>query len=699
MHAVRDVPALDQAEHAWARHTHDLDVLTFVERARARGLGAERTKKVCAHRLPRRLGGESRDRLPARRKVARLLAELALRAGERLLARFHHASRELETIAADPVPILPHEHHFVLAGDAHDAGPVRGFDDVKFAHLAAVGEPHAILVQRQPAPLDERSALEDLPRGERAVGHGPSDSMTTTRRAPNLDDPGFTPGAAHFEALFSELLAASREDAPHLERVLARGGEAALLAVLARLPESAPTERARLVSVLGRIGDARASEALRAALADRDERVARRAANALGKLDFDPQNDAALRAAWHAAGTPFRRSLAEALGKVGSAEARALLEAPLAPDPELERIARQALLVLERRYSRGSASKIRTDAPLGVGLLVVAECRAGLADVLAAELHAVGAARAVSPASVELSFAGALAELFVARTALRFSVRVELARTNDAALPDALATALASDAARATFGAWTEGTPRFRLSFAEGGHQRALVFRSVEALRSRCPELVNDPRGPSWEVTIARRTSAPHVLLTPIAFEDPRFAYRKRDVRAASHPTIAAAIARTAGAEPDDVVWDPFVGSALELVERARLGPYRALIGSDVEPAALEAARENLTAAGLQAELLLGNATTLAPARVSLILTNPPMGRRLVRDRTVLDLLDAFVAHAARVLVPGGRLVWLSPAADRSVNAATRAGLRVLRGPRVDLGGFEVELQTFRRTR
>lgn len=523
--------------------------------------------------------------------------------------------------------------------------------------------------------------------------------MPTTPRAPNLDDPGFTPGAAHFEALFSELRAASREDAPRIERVLARGGEAALRAVLERLPHGAPSERARLVSILGRIGDARASEALCEALADGDERVARRAANALGKLDFDPKNDAALRAAWRDAGTPFRRSLAEALGKVGSAEARALLEAELAPDPELQRIARQALLVLERRHSRGGEGGIRTTAPLGIALPIVAECRAGLADMLAEELGAVGAARAVSPASVQVPFAGALTDLFVARTALRFSVRVELPKTNDAALPEALASALSSEPAKAAFGAWTQGAPRFRLGFAEGGHQRALVFQSVAALRTRCPELVNDPRGPSWDVTIARRTSAPHVLLTPVAFVDPRFAYRKRDVRAASHPTIAAALARAAGVQPNDIVWDPFVGSGLELIERALLGPYRALIGSDLEPAALEAARENLTAAGLSAELLRGNATTLEPARVSLILTNPPMGRRLVRDRTLGDLLDAFVAHSARVLAPGGRLVWLSPVAERSAGTAIRAGLRVLRGPRVDLGGFEVELQTLRHQR
>ena len=43
-----------------------------------------------------------------------------------------------------------------------------------------------------------------------------------------------------------------------------------------------------------------------------------------------------------------------------------------------------------------------------------------------------------------------------------------------------------------------------------------------------------------------------------------------------------------------------------------------------------------------------------------LIVTNPPMGRRVQRG-THGELLERFVDHAARVLVPGGVLVWAAP--------------------------------------
>jgi hypothetical protein len=71
------------------------------------------------------------------------------------------------------------------------------------------------------------------------------------------------------------------------------------------------------------------------------------------------------------------------------------------------------------------------------------------------------------------------------------------------------------------------------------------------------------------------------------------------------------------------------------------------------------------------------------------------MGRRLVRDATLGALLDRFVAHAARVLAPGGRLVWLSPFPGQTRARAEACGLHTPTGPLVDLGGFEAELQVF----
>ena len=81
--------------------------------------------------------------------------------------------------------------------------------------------------------------------------------------------------------------------------------------------------------------------------------------------------------------------------------------------------------------------------------------------------------------------------------------------------------------------------------------------------------------------------------LVPKGVADPRFAYRGRDVPAASHAPLAAAIAWLGGVREGDVVWDPFMGSGTELVERATRGPAAELVGTDLDPRALAAAEAN----------------------------------------------------------------------------------------------------------
>jgi 23S rRNA G2445 N2-methylase RlmL len=128
-------------------------------------------------------------------------------------------------------------------------------------------------------------------------------------------------------------------------------------------------------------------------------------------------------------------------------------------------------------------------------------------------------------------------------------------------------------------------------------------------------------------------------------------------------------------------------------VERALLGPVRGLFGSDIDPHALAAASENLAAAGLDARIEQRDALDPAPEGVTLIMTNPPMGRRASRAAGLDERLDRFVEHAAAALAPDGRFVWMAPWPKRARAAARRAGLTLEWSQAVDMGGFEAELQ------
>jgi 23S rRNA G2445 N2-methylase RlmL len=513
-----------------------------------------------------------------------------------------------------------------------------------------------------------------------------------------VNDPGYTPGVGRLPSLLQGLADLEDEAAHKVTRALARAGKPAAEAALRALAAAPEKLRLRLLEVVRRVAsethDATLMPPLIDALADPSPRCRKLAASALGKLGH-PEAEPALLAALKGAPLELQRVIAEALGKVGGESSRRALELLPATDADLARRVNSARLLLERRTRREEPSRIRLDRALPTLARVAAFCRAGLARLLADELARFEAV-VVDPTRVQLDHSGSLAELLEARTALEVALLVEL-DTAVHPLEERIARALSSAAVVDLLQAWTEGLPRLRFAWSDAGHRRSLSWAVAEALSRQTQRVVNDPRRASWTARVASN-DARTLQLIPRLDPDPRFAYRVRDVPAASHPTIAAALARVAGVRADDVVWDPFVGSALELIERARLGSYARLVGSDLEVRALEAARANLLSAGVERfELLQGDARQMAPAGVSLVICNPPMGRRVARDGSLGPLLDAFVVHAASVLAPGGRLVWLSPLAERSARIAARAALAVERGPQLDMGGFQAEIQVLRR--
>jgi hypothetical protein len=530
-------------------------------------------------------------------------------------------------------------------------------------------------------------------------------------------DAGFTPSVRDVPAI-AALLAAEDEDlARDAERALVRVGPTLATVVRAVAQQAPPVARARLVRAVGAVAtegeDAGAVAWLVEELAEGEGKRARYAATALGKLRARAgEAERALLQAWRGtAPTELRRALADALGKVGTSPSADALGAYETEDPELRRLVARALLRLGRTAARLEASAIDDRASLDRPWPVVFRCRAGLESLLVEELGPSWSARAVEEGRVQGVLRGPLSRAREARVAMSFALVVGPVTGDDegALVRDAVA----GDDAWRLLRTFTRGPVRFRFAFESGGHRRGFVHRVADEARALRPELMNDPTSSPWEVLVreldAGRARPPSKVrapaarmialeIEPRALEDERFAYRIADVPAASHPTIAAALARAAGLRVDDVVWDPFVGSALELIERARLGPYAALHGTDIDPAALEAARANLARAEVAATLALGDSTTQAPpgAGVTLAITNPPMGRRVARGE-LAPLMDRIVHQVARTLAPGGRFVWLSPMPARTRARLEQEGLTIDLARTIDMGGFEAELQRARK--
>jgi hypothetical protein len=528
---------------------------------------------------------------------------------------------------------------------------------------------------------------------------------------------GWQPARAQIPALFELLSDGDRDDAELAERALARLGEDIVAEIVTRIT-AAPS--ARLVALAGRLAGER--EAARPKLLPilvavlgggarkADQHAMRSAANALGRLpDAAALAEPALLAGLAKAEPATRRAIVAALGKIGGDAALAALDGlDVTSDAELARIAGEARLKLRRTLVRPQTSGIRGDARPARPTPVVLHCRRGLAPLVAAEIRGAGIE---SPETVRATLDGPLSSLFTSRVALRFGFPLPR-KIVDAGLGpvgDAVVGALASPECRAIVEALSTVPARYRLEWADAGHRRGLTFRVAAALAERAPFLANDPTASDWEAVItesSRPSPSPDgarkgerenkisVELWPRGLDDPRFAWRVAQVPAGSHPTVAAALAQVGGAHKDDIVWDPFVGAATELVERAKRGGFSRLFGSDLDPQALDAARQNLAAAGLPATLFAGDAVSAAPPIApTLIITNPPLGRRVLDRRRTGDLYEGFLRNAAASLKPGGRIAWMTPRPTETDDYAAAAGLAVDERLRVDMGGFTVELQ------
>lgn len=518
----------------------------------------------------------------------------------------------------------------------------------------------------------------------------------------------FTPGARDVAPLL-ELLRGDADQAEAAIGALVRVPAAALGAALACFEESTSPARARLCDLVARIARAAPTVELREwlelRLSDADPRVVRRAARSLGKLGDRASESALLEALDTAPAEPEAKAIVEALGKLGSERSRDVLTELSGRAGELGRVSCEARDKLERSRARADETTIddRAEPPRAIPVLL--HVRAGLETLLISELDRELNSRVAGRGRVAVELAGRLMKLWKARTFLHMGFPLAAERIENpadpASLEQAVARSLTSDAAVEVFSAFTRGPIRWRLEWADAGHRRAATVRIARAVAATRPELINDPREAPWEAVVHERAGRVTIELWPRGLADPRFPWRIKTVPAASHPTIAAALARMAGVRVDDVVWDPFVGAGAELVERALLGRYDEMIGTDTSAAALAAARANLKAAKVaRVQLTQSDAREFVPRKpITLLITNPPMGRRVPAGGRAGDLLIATLRHAADVMAPNGRVVWMSPLPALTAERVREIGFGVRERRRVDMGGFDAELQVLTRSR
>lgn len=481
-----------------------------------------------------------------------------------------------------------------------------------------------------------------------------------------------------------------------------------------RFNSASPPERMARVAVIRAVGAAFASSGtaaqraevrawLAGLLRDPSEKIRRYAMTALPKLGAGPGEEAELLALLrNTDGERERQSLGRTLDKIGGPATLQAAKAAGGLPPQTEQ------KVKARVARRQNPSTIRMDHILSrfEGLRIHLRCRRGLETIVRDEaderLAAPGRFRVgeIRRGLVALAPSApfSLADLYALRCFSTVNFVLGAAPADDV---EALASAIASPLARRLLSAFTEGAPRYRLEFISRGHQRGAVRLVANRAYALCPDVLNDARGAPWAVDIHPAGRGSSVELRPRLAPDPRFTYRRDDVAAASHPPLAACMARLAGRAEGEIVWDPFCGSGLELIERALRGGVRQVYGTDVSPEAVAIARDNFAAAkraSIPARFTCcdfresSEVEWLGPDSVTLIITNPPMGRR-IRIPDMRGFFADFFRVAARALKPGGRLVFVNPLRLGPADAALQLQWRQT----VDLGGFDGRLEVYRK--
>lgn len=440
-------------------------------------------------------------------------------------------------------------------------------------------------------------------------------------------------------------------------------------------------------------------------LQDPQEKIRRYAINALPKLGGRAESEqAVLKLLEQPASAREVKAVSRTLDKIGGEATLEQLAARPRRQPALAQTEQKIKAQLARK---GQPASIRLDAPIKASrqLRIHLRTRRGMEGLVRDELiaHPQLSQRfkilRTSPSCVALVARSAftLAELYQLRTFASVSFVLGVVATDAVNPTQAMAELIASPLTQRMCGLLCDGQARYRLQFLRRKVAASEVQAIVNAAFALCPDLLNDARQSPWAIEVYPEKVGQSVELRPRVLPDPRFGYRVDDVPASTHPPLAAAMARMAGVQDDEVMWDPFCGSGLELIERGLLGKVSTMIASDLDADASRIAAANFASAGELSESIAVHCgdfrkyqkfTTIAPNSLSLILANPPLGRR-VRIADLNALISEFFQIAAHTLRPGGRLVFINPLKLESPDARLQLSERY----RVDLGGFDCRVE------
>lgn len=196
-----------------------------------------------------------------------------------------------------------------------------------------------------------------------------------------------------------------------------------------------------------------------------------------------------------------------------------------------------------------------------------------------------------------------------------------------------------------------EGDLHLRIAPMGGPAVDALVVEGLAGGRTRAPasKRHEQTRTDGWRVEV-RLTPRPSSVRP----------WRVVDLPGGLDACVAAAAWRIVGIRPEARILNLMCGGGTFLAERHLAGPARSLVGVDLDPLAVDAARRNLAAAGrngVDVQCVDARQTGFPSASFDQIVVDPPWGDAVGHARQIRADLPAWLSEARRLLVSGGDLV------------------------------------------
>lgn len=235
---------------------------------------------------------------------------------------------------------------------------------------------------------------------------------------------------------------------------------------------------------------------------------------------------------------------------------------------------------------------------------------------------------------------------------------------------------------------------RFRVELAADMRDPAARKELARRIASSCEsdKLANSPSDYELELRIEGNEKSARLFVKLFTFRDERFSYRLGSIPASMNPAVAAAVLRFAqehfrvGAR----VIDPCCGSGTLLIERAKLSPCQSLTGVDIAHKAIDIARKNTEAAGVNAKYTVNDILRFECHRpYDELVCNLPFGNRVGTHSSCEKLYRGLVEKLPELVKKGGVAVLYTMEFTLLKNIIRESPrLKLLKQQRTEAGGL-----------